>query len=59
MSGIAGKVIAITGAITGIGRATALRLAESGAKLMLGARRRDKLAEMTEQIEAAGGQAAF
>lgn len=59
MSGITGKVIAITGASSGIGEATALRLAEGGAKLMLGARRRDKLAELTEQIEAAGGQAAF
>ena len=59
MSGIAGKVIAITGASSGIGRATALRLAGHGARVMLGARRGDKLAELVEQIDAAGGLAAF
>lgn len=59
MSSIDGKVIAITGASSGIGRATALRLAGHGARVMLGARRSDKLAELAEQIEAAGGQAAF
>lgn len=59
MSGIAGKVIAITGASSGIGKATALRLAGHGASVMLGARRRDTLAELAEQIAAAGGQAAF
>ena len=59
MSDIAGKVIAITGASSGIGEATALRLAGHGARMMLGARRRDKLAELAEQIAAAGGQAAF
>ncbi len=45
MSGIDGKVIAITGASSGIGRATALRLAKHGARVMLGARRGDALAE--------------
>lgn len=59
MNGIDGKVIAITGASSGIGKATALLLAERGAKLMLGARRTDKLAELAKEIEATGGQVAF
>ena len=41
---IAGKVVAITGASSGIGEATARLLAERGAKVMLGARRTERLA---------------
>jgi NADP-dependent 3-hydroxy acid dehydrogenase YdfG len=44
MSEIRGKVIAITGASSGIGEAAAVHLAEQGAVLVLGARRSDKLA---------------
>jgi NADP-dependent 3-hydroxy acid dehydrogenase YdfG len=44
MSGIEGKVIAITGASSGIGEATALLLAELGAKVVLGARGSDRIA---------------
>ncbi|MFI1307397.1 SDR family oxidoreductase [Streptomyces sioyaensis] len=57
MSGIAGKVVAITGASSGIGEATALLLAERGARLVLGARRSARLAELVARIETAGGAA--
>ena len=55
--GIMGKVIAITGASSGIGRATAKRLAERGAFVVLGARREDELAAVVDEITAAGGKA--
>jgi NADP-dependent 3-hydroxy acid dehydrogenase YdfG len=59
MSGIEGKVVAITGASSGIGEATALLLAERGAKVVLGARRTERLAALAERIAAAGGEAAY
>lgn len=40
---IAGKVVVITGASSGLGEATARHLAREGAKLVLGARRLDRL----------------
>jgi short-subunit dehydrogenase len=52
-----GKVIAITGASAGIGRATALRLARDGAALVICARRRDRLEEVSTDIVRAGGRA--
>ena len=58
-NGIAGKVIAITGASSGIGEATALLLAERGAKVVLGARGTERLAALAARITAAGGQAAY
>jgi NADP-dependent 3-hydroxy acid dehydrogenase YdfG len=51
------KVVAITGASSGIGEATALRLAGSGAKLVLGARRQERLERLVNQINQAGGEA--
>jgi NADP-dependent 3-hydroxy acid dehydrogenase YdfG len=57
--GIEGKVVAITGASSGIGRATARLLAERGARVVLGARRANELAVLVDEIEAAGGQAVY
>ncbi|HEY0937017.1 MAG TPA: SDR family oxidoreductase [Trebonia sp.] len=57
MSGITGKVVAITGASSGIGEATALELAGRGAAVILGARRPDRLETLARRIRAAGGQA--
>ncbi|OZM82409.1 SDR family oxidoreductase [Pseudonocardia sp. MH-G8] len=53
-----GKVIAITGASSGIGEATARHLASLGATVVLGARRTDRLDRLVSEIEAAGGKAA-
>lgn len=54
---IKGKVVAITGASSGIGEATAVVLAAQGAKVVLGARRKDRLKDLTRRIIAAGGEA--
>src|SRR5258706_16320365 len=59
LSGIKDKVVVITGASSGIGEATALLLAERGAKLVLGARRSDRLKALADRIAAAGGEAAY
>jgi len=56
---IKGKVVAITGASSGIGEATALMLAAHGVKVVLGARREDRLEELTSRIKAAGGDAVY
>jgi NADP-dependent 3-hydroxy acid dehydrogenase YdfG len=50
--GIDGKVIAITGASSGIGEATAALLAERGAKLVLGARNSDRLDAVARRVSA-------
>lgn len=57
--GIEGKVVAITGASSGIGRATAKLLAERGALVVLGARREEALAAIVDEITAAGGRAVY
>jgi NADP-dependent 3-hydroxy acid dehydrogenase YdfG len=54
-----GKVIAITGASSGIGQAAALHLAKLGAKVVLGARHEEGLARLTQDIQAAGGDAHY
>ena len=59
MSGIQGKVIALTGASSGIGEATAVLLAARGATVVLGARRADRLEALCERITKAGGQASY
>jgi len=50
MENIKDKVIVITGASSGMGAATALKLGSIGAKLVLGARRTDQLAKLTKEI---------
>jgi len=50
MAPLEGKVVAITGASSGIGEATAIALAEAGARVSLGARRADRLDALVEQI---------
>ncbi|MEV6681646.1 SDR family oxidoreductase [Streptomyces erythrochromogenes] len=57
MSGIQGKVVAITGAGSGIGEATAVHLAERGARLVLGGRGADRLSAVVDAITAKGGTA--
>jgi 3-oxoacyl-[acyl-carrier protein] reductase len=52
-----GKVALITGASSGIGRASALALAEEGANLVLTARRQERLEELEQAIRKIGGKA--
>ncbi|MDZ8262244.1 SDR family oxidoreductase [Nostoc sp. ChiQUE01b] len=59
MSEIQNKVIIITGASSGLGEATAKRLAASGAKLMLAARREDRLKDLVAAIAKSGGTATY
>lgn len=59
MSEIQNKVVIITGASSGLGEATARRLAASGAKLMLAARREDRLKELVAAIAQSGGTATY
>ncbi len=57
--GIDDKVVAVTGATSGIGEATALLLAERGAKVVLGARGPERLEALAGRITAAGGEACY
>ena len=59
MSNIKGKVVAITGASSGIGEATARLLAERGAHVVVGARRTERLEKLVADINARGGSARF
>ncbi|ALS37855.1 NADP-dependent 3-hydroxy acid dehydrogenase YdfG [Enterococcus rotai] len=53
------KVVVITGASSGIGEATAMLLAEKGAKLVLAARRKEKLESIVEKIKEKSGDAVY
>ncbi|WP_406695681.1 SDR family oxidoreductase [Singulisphaera sp. Ch08] len=58
-NGIEGKVVVITGASSGIGEATARMLARHGARLVVGARRVERLEALVSEIRAGGGTAEF
>ena len=59
MSDMNGKVALITGASSGIGRATAELFATRGANVVLAARRESELATLTSEIGSRGGKASF
>jgi NADP-dependent 3-hydroxy acid dehydrogenase YdfG len=54
---VAGKVVLVTGASSGVGRATARRLGSAGATVLLVARRVELLETLRDEIESAGGRA--
>ncbi|MBU3928998.1 MAG: SDR family oxidoreductase [Bacteroidetes bacterium] len=54
-----GKVVVITGASSGIGKALAQLFARNGSKVVIGARNHEKLMEVAEQIKLSGGEVAF
>src|SRR6266446_769014 len=57
MCSLKDKVAVVTGASQGIGRETALALAEAGAKVVVAARNEEKLAALVSEIAASGGEA--
>lgn len=59
LHGVKGKVVVITGASSGIGRATGILLAKEGAKVVLCARRKENLQVLEEDIKKAGFEASY
>jgi NAD(P)-dependent dehydrogenase (short-subunit alcohol dehydrogenase family) len=59
MNTFAGKVALVTGGSSGIGRATAIKFGERGAKVVVAARREKECKETVEMISKAGGEAMF
>ncbi|SEW53486.1 SDR family oxidoreductase [Chitinophaga arvensicola] len=59
MQNIQGKVVVITGASSGIGKAIAIELAKNGAKVIVGARRKEQLQKLVDNIHQNGGEATF
>lgn len=54
---LSGRIALVTGASSGLGRASAIAMAEAGAEVVLAGRRRDRLSATAKDIAAAGGQA--
>ena len=59
MNTFAGKVVLVTGGSSGIGRATAIKFGECGAKVVVAARREKEGNETVDMIRKAGGEATF
>ena len=59
MASLSDKVVLISGASSGIGEGAARVLAAAGAKVVMGARRTDRLERIAAEIKAAGGEARF
>lgn len=57
MQNVKEKVVAVTGASAGIGKAIAIKLVENGAKVVLGARNTELLEKVVEEIKSNGGEA--